>query len=109
MIESGAAIIAACLPTLKFLFAQPTIGKFSRSIRSLLSLHSHNSRFWPSRSTNRGDQTSPGSSVTHIARVEGVAIVESHAMKDVEASEAMRPQNGGIGLHKTLHQEESYI
>lgn len=75
----------------------------------MFSLQSHNSRSSHSRSNIRGDQASWGSSVARIARPEGVTTVESYAMRDVEGSDAMRPQKGEIRLHKTLHQEESYV
>lgn len=75
----------------------------------MFSLHSHAYRSWPSRPTIRGDQASPGSSVAQITQTEDVNTVESYAMRDVEGTEAMRPQNGDIRLHKTLHQEESYV
>lgn len=94
---------------LKSLFSQSALDQFSRSFRSIFSLHSHDSRFWPSRATIHGDQASPGSSVAHIAQAEVVTTVESHAMRDVERSEVMKPQKGEIRLHNTLHQEESLV
>ena len=47
--------------------------------------------------------------MAHIAQPEGVTAVESYAMRDVEGSDAMRPQKGEIRLHKTLQQEETYV
>lgn len=74
----------------------------------MFSLRSQASYYWPSRPANRGEGTTPGSSVAHIAHSEGVTVVESYAMRDVETADAVDPLEGGIRLHKTLRQEESY-
>ncbi len=109
MIESGAAIIAACLPTLRYLFGQSMVDKLLRSIRSTFSLHSQASRSWPSRPTKFENRISQGSSVEHIAGIETVSSVESYAMRDLGCSEVMRPPNGAINIQHNFRQQESYV
>ena len=57
VLESGLALIAACLPTLSFLFKAPTIQSAVKRGRSALSLRSwHSSK---KLSKCGGDRTSP--------------------------------------------------
>jgi len=51
MLELGLALIAACLPTLSFLFRRFNIQSLLRSLQSIISLRSLRSATWPSANT----------------------------------------------------------
>lgn len=108
MVESGTAIIAACLPTLRIVLSQSSIDKILGSVRSIFSLQSQSSHTRSSRTSDIRRQTSKGSSVDHIINMDGISSVESNAMKDIDRSKANVPQEKTIKVQNTLHQQESF-
>ena len=109
MIESGTGVIAACLPSLRFLFSQSSIDSILRSIRSTFSLQSHSSHTRSSRTSNLRRQTSEGSSVDHINHIDGISSLDSYAMKNLDGSEAKELPGRVIRVQNTLHQQESFV
>ena len=91
MIESGLALVAACLPTLRFLFGNFSPESLIRSIRSVMSLESLRSqRSEDSRHVRLSDQDSTStSSHTQLAKGEEVGATEIYAMADLEAQKSM--------------------
>lgn len=109
MIESGTAILAACLPTLKAVFSQSTIDQFLRDLRSTLSLPSRSSYPWVSWTSDPQRRTSHGSSVDHINNVANVSSIRSYAMKGKDSHDATHSHVGDIRPQNTFQHQESYV
>ena len=109
MIESGTAILAACLPTLKTLVSQSTIDRISRSLRGTLSLQSRSSNPWFSWTRNSKSRNSEDSSVEHINNLEGLSSVESYAMKVKDGYDPTSPHGREIRVQNTVQQQENYV
>ena len=84
-IECGAAITAACLPTIKVLFSKSTLGKVVRHLRSKLPFGSHDME----------NQPPAGSSVEQMTRTEASRFIESGAVGANRPLSLAGPHGGG--------------
>lgn len=106
MIETGTAIIAACLPTMKVFFSQSTFEKILSSIKSTVFLRSRSSRSRPYLSSNIENQPSEGSLMEHNPRMEGTPSVESYAVRGHYPFQPSKPGDTGIRVQNTFRLEE---
>lgn len=107
VIEAGTGIVAACLPTMKFIFSRSMISRFFSSIRSRFSLHSGKSSYLEPKGSKL--QSGESSSMERFANPDSFTAVESYAMKNTEYPPARIVREGAIMMDKTLHQQESFV
>lgn len=111
MIEMGLCVIAACLPTLRPLFAEMSAEQIINSIRSKFSMDSVSSLFaGQQRSSKNGSGYNEFStaSETHIVPKtsdENYLGVETHAMKDLEGQAPV--PSGRIMKHTDISSRQS--
>ena len=110
MFESGLALIACCLPTLRPLFSKIPLGKLQQSIRSVLSLSSHSTERQSHDKSNRRryERQDNESSISQAPIVkdkgeqeEAATGLYSYAMHDLEAPLVVPPA-GQIRLTNTI-------
>ena len=96
MIEAGLSIIAACLPTLRYLFGSVALEQIVRSVRSTFSLSSLSSRHSRDRTeaTAAGDKNADTTSQGSSSRIH----------TEIEAQPASEDKQ-----HDTLDGEEELI
>ncbi|KUJ19154.1 uncharacterized protein LY89DRAFT_780163 [Mollisia scopiformis] len=105
MVESGTAIVAACLPTMKVLTHNINLENFLRSIKSTFSLPSRGSQASVSKASSSRSHVNGGSSIEYITRPEKNSKVESCAMHDMESFDFSRSDESAIQVQKTFRQE----
>ena len=113
MVENNAALIAACLPTMRILFTKNSLESVVRSVRSMVSLKSLRSVRGDSTSNTSANHTflndnkeSTTNNEYHLTRLQGESSVKSHV--DHTKSNPGLAEEGGIAVRKDLLQEESY-
>ena len=86
MIESGLALIAACLPTLRYLFGN-TSELYSKNVRSFFSLHSLRSRHTQGSTGATTVELDDPPSIPSLALLEtfNAGLSQAHMMQDLEA------------------------
>ena len=85
MVECGAAITAACLPTIKVPFSKSTLGKVVRNLRSKLPFGSH----------DIDNQPPAGSSAEQMTGTEAGRFIESGAVGANRPFSLAGPHGGG--------------
>lgn len=109
MIEAGLAIIAACLPNLRFLFSKISLDSIVNSVRSALSLqslHSQRSRRFESRSEGSYTNIIPGSTASQMPMVK---VTGSTGSSQAEEKDAARVTESGIYVTSQISQHESMV
>lgn len=110
MFESGLALIACCLPTLRFLFGPASMERLQRSLRSMLSLHSIDSgQSQPTEVSDGRYERYNGSNTSHAPFVkegEGEPGIHTYAMQDIEASLDLPPP-GQIHVKNSISHSDS--
>lgn len=95
MFESGLALIACCLPTLRFLFGSASLERLQRSLRSMLSLPSTRSGQSEPTEINDGRyERYNGSNTSHAPFVKEEEVepgMHSYPMQDIEAPLDLSP------------------
>ena len=107
VIENGAAIVAACLPTMRLLLGRELIAGLFRSIRSKLSLSSlRTKRSTRGTSETNRQETMSSEQLHYFDRMRGEPTVESR----IEHS-LVSQKNGvdGIAIHMGISQHESWV
>ena len=111
MIEAGLAIIAACLPNLRFLLSKASLDSIVNSVRSALSLESFRSqrsrRLASPSDGSYANITPPGNaSLSHMPMVSvtGSAGSLHSANKDVT-----KVKQSGIYVTSQISQQESMV
>ena len=113
MIETGLALIAACLPSLRFLFGATTPASLVRSIRSAMSLHSLRSSQRSRQSQGRSqcsdqykkiaDPKHSGLSEVRLAGDLEPGLESTATTGDEELKDLTKP--GEIYVQRSFHQE----
>ena len=111
MVESGLALIACCLPTLRFFFAQWSLEQLQQSIRSMLSLPSiHSAHSQPVEVNDRRQYERYNGSSTSQApfakEEEGERGMRSIALQDIEAPLVLPPP-GQIHISNAISHSDS--
>ena len=86
MVECGAAITAACLPTMKILFSKSTLEKVVHNLKSKLPFGSHDIE----------NQPRAGSSMEQMAGTEAGRSIESGAVGADRPVSLAGPRGGGV-------------
>ncbi len=113
VIESDIALIAACLPTLRFLFGQVGLENIVHSIRSVFSLSSRRSTKSHDETTKERDfERNSSSSQRHLARLAGDSTLETNATRydlDMEMQPTDKAPRGQIVVRNSVSQEEKRL
>ena len=119
MVEDNAALIAACLPTMRFLVKHGSLETMIRSVRSKLSLASGrgSSKGGSSRDTvpslgkvkgGSSQEIAGGTEEYHLMRLAGESTVDTRVENERHIGDDEEAAEGGIHVTQDLRQVESY-
>lgn len=107
MVEAGLAVIAACLPTLRFLVGKISLDSMMNSVRSAFSLRSiHTQRSQNSTARPGGPYLDLDGSASSTKMVPKVGVTEIIAMGDIEMA---NPAGDSIHVTKEVSQYNSEV
>lgn len=110
MIEAGLAIIAACLPNLRFLVSKVSLDSVVNSVRSALSLdslHSQRSRRFVSHSDGSYTNIVPGNS--SASQMPVISVIGSAGSLHVDDKHGAKTTDSGIHVTSQISQHESMV